>query len=323
MLNAIYYGLSGPPTAGGHHVNVHHVAMLRKRGLRAFLQYWPSGTTVERFEAKAPVALHGSKLMFHPDDIVVLPEGWRKPLNHFAALPCRKILHCQNPHYVFAGVDDVADYQKLGREQAIVCSGYTGRYLRELGFSAPIHVVRPALDSAFLRTVSGHENKRMQIAFMPRKLSLESRYVQGLFKVRYPQFADIPWIPISGMSLEACADALSESAVFAAFGHLEGLGLPPLEAMARGCIVAGFHGGGGLEYATPINGFWANSGDLEGCARAIAAAIVAVGEADEARRLQDGMRATVAEYSEQAFEQAFNSAWKTILGERVDRFQLA
>jgi glycosyltransferase involved in cell wall biosynthesis len=292
-------------------------------GLRAYLQYWPSGTAVERFDAKAPVALHGSRLVFHPDDIVVLPEGWRKPLNHFAARPCRKILHCQNPYYVYAGVDTVADYQKLGIEQAIVCSAYTGRYLTELGFSAPIHVVRPALDRAFTQPASGPKERRMQIAFMPRKLGLESRYVQGLFKVRYPKFADIPWVPISGMGLAAVADVLSESTVFAAFGHLEGLGLPPLEAMARGCVVAGFHGGGGLEYAKKSNGFWAESGDLEGCAQAIADAVGAVGDAQALGRLQAGMQETVADYTEGAFELAFQSAWSTILGDRGDRFMMS
>jgi glycosyltransferase involved in cell wall biosynthesis len=321
MRNAIYYGLSGPPTAGGHHVNVHHVASLRRMGLRAFLLYWPSGSAIERFEARAPVMLYSSKMRLEPEDIVVLPEGWRKPLRHFATLPCRKVLHCQNPHYVFAGVDAVSDYLALGIERAIVCSDYTARYLSRLGFTQPIHTVRPAVDRAFFE-LSGSQTRSLQIAFMPRKLPIEGRFVQGLFKARFPEFSQVPWVPISGVSLDNCARLLSQSAVFAAFSHLEGLGLPPLEAMACGCAVAGFHGGGGLEYATPANGFWAETGDLEGCAISIAKALRAVTDEVRMEALRDEMNKTVDQYSESSFLSSFSAAWHSILGGRLDRFLL-
>lgn|SRR5262249_53807656 len=36
--------------------------------------------------------------------------------------------------------------------------------------------------------------------------------------------------------------------------HQESLGLTPIEGMAAGCLVAGYHGYGGLEYATAQNG---------------------------------------------------------------------
>src|SRR5882672_2072883 len=47
----------------------------------------------------------------------------------------------------------------------------------------------------------------------------------------------------------------------------------PLEAMASGCIVVGFHGYGGLEYATPENGFWFPSDHLEEVVDALARVI--------------------------------------------------
>ncbi len=55
--------------------------------------------------------------------------------------------------------------------------------------------------------------------------------------------------------------------------HREGFGLPPVEAMSAGALVVGFHGGGGLDYATPRNGFWRSEGDLVGCADALAEAM--------------------------------------------------
>ena len=43
------------------------------------------------------------------------------------------------------------------------------------------------------------------------------------------------------------ADKLNASRIFLSFGHPEGFGLPIAEAMASGCWVIGYHGGGGRE----------------------------------------------------------------------------
>ena len=60
--------------------------------------------------------------------------------------------------------------------------------------------------------------------------------------------------------------------------RLEGFGLPPLEAMASGCLVVGFTGFGGLEYATKENGFWCGEDDLVTCACTLATAVRLVRE---------------------------------------------
>jgi hypothetical protein len=47
-----------------------------------------------------------------------------------------------------------------------------------------------------------------------------------------------------------------------------------LEAMAAGCIVAGFTGvAGGGDSATAANGFWAAEDDIEGCVDRLAQAV--------------------------------------------------
>jgi hypothetical protein len=35
--------------------------------------------------------------------------------------------------------------------------------------------------------------------------------------------------------------------------------------MAGGCAIVGYHGYGGLEYATPENGFWCEEGNPVAC----------------------------------------------------------
>lgn len=321
-MNTIYYGISTRPTAGGHHVNVQHVQELRKQGLRVYLLYWPSGSTIERFRTTAPVLLFTKRMVFHPDDIVVLPEGWRIPLEYFSTQPCRKILHCQNPFYLFNGVNDIQQFSLLKIESAISCSEFTRETMRRLGFLAPIQVVRPYLNQVFNTDAECSITRKLQVAYMPRKMPAESLYVQGLFKSLYPEHANIPWIPIQGKSIDECAEILRQSAIFASFSHLEGLGLPPLEAMSSGCIVAGYHGHGGKEYINNGNGYWVDSGNHEGFAHAINNAVNSLKMSNNNRTMATNMKNTVAQYTYSSFQKNLMLAWRNLLGAKYENFLL-
>ena len=65
------------------------------------------------------------------------------------------------------------------------------------------------------------------------------------------------------------ARLLGESEILLSLSQRESLGLVPLEAMSCGCLVAGFHGQGGLEYTSLGNGFWFGSDDELGVAEAL------------------------------------------------------
>ena len=53
---------------------------------------------------------------------------------------------------------------------------------------------------------------------------------------------------IEDVTQEEVASVLKRAANFLSFGHPEGFGLPPLEAMSAGCLVIGYHGMGGREF---------------------------------------------------------------------------
>ena len=119
----------------------------------------------------------------------------------------------------------------------------------------------------------------------------------------------------------ACAAVMAESALFASFSYLEGLGLPPQEAMASGCLVGclvgGFDGHGGRDDASADNGRWVAEGDHEGFADALAALLDDwVGDGDAAQRRIDAGLATAATYSQARFEQELLAAWRAITGPR-------
>jgi glycosyltransferase involved in cell wall biosynthesis len=113
---------------------------------------------------------------------------------------------------------------------------------------------------------------------------------------------------------------MRESLVFASMSCLEGLGLPPLEAMASGCLVCGFDGWGGREYARIENGLWVPDGDLESFAGAIARALEMEPEAADLQ-IRAGLE-TAKLFSEERFRRGLNSAWESLLGEAAERYRV-
>jgi glycosyltransferase involved in cell wall biosynthesis len=140
--------------------------------------------------------------------------------------------------------------------------------------------------------------KAMQIALIPRKLPREAAAIQRIFILKYPQFQSIPWQIIENATERETAEIFGRSTIVLSLPFLESFGLVPLEAMASGAIVAGFHGYGGQEYARPVNGFWFPSDHLEEVADALARIIVGLERNDpDVLKMRDAGFATAARYN--------------------------
>ena len=296
---------------GGVATLFRHVELLVDRGFDAFIYLLPGeGDLFVRH--RAPVIDARQSLDTTPEDIFVLPEAWVCHLPEILSLPVRRYVFCQNHFYAFSGLGAAPTYDSLGIEGVIASSRVIARFLeRECGVSeAP--VIPYAIDHALFRPRA----KQRQIAFMPRKLGLEADFIRGLFSRRHRGYADIPWIPIDRLPIEDVALWMGESRWFLSLSHLEGFGLPPVEAMAAEALVVGFHGEGGLDYATRANGYWCPTGDLEGCVAALARA-VALADAGLSESLLAGGRATAAQYNRAAQEAALVDLWTSVIERRA------
>lgn len=311
---SLYYICFVPANTGGELINLQSVATLNQLGVRAVALVNPdAGIGDLPAEFTLPLEQLAPGRRFGPDDIVVIPEYYRDAFRHFATQPCRVVVHTQGPFLTFRGFDSIEEMNAAGLYAGISCSSFGRQLMLRMGSNLAWQVVTPFVHPLF------HERatpKKLQVAYMPDKRPKEAPVVHALFRQLYPELAGVPWVPIAGMSRKACAEVMAASAVFASFSYLEGLGLPPLEAMASGCLVCGFDGHGGSDFASAENGLWVNEGDHEGFAHAVAAALKLArsGGAQMLRQLA-AARQTAASYSQNRFERELLAAWQAILGE--------
>ena len=313
-LPTIFYICFLPARTGGEWVNLQQVASLHQAGVRAVALVNATPQAGEAAQAGLPLEVLAAGRRFGADDIVVIPEFYREAFAHFAGQPCRRVINTQGPFLSFRGFDSIAQLNAAGLSAGLSCSHFARDLMQSMGAALDYQVVTPFVHPVFRRAGMA---KRLQLAYMPDKRPKEAPVVQALLRQRHPQWAALPWVPIAGMSRPACAAVLAESALFASFSYLEGLGLPPLEAMASGCLVGGFDGHGGRDYASADNGLWVAEGDHEGFADALAALLDDwVGDGDAAQRRIDAGLATAATYSQARFEQELLAAWQAITGPR-------
>lgn len=313
-MSTIYYMCRWPAVAGGELVNWQHVASLHRHGKRAVALLDRGSQPIDPSRPPpVPVVRLDQSPSFDEADVVVLPEFYQAQLwQEFSKLPCRKVIHNQNPYYTFNGFQDMQALDDYGFVGAICCSDYTRARLQRWGSAMDWQVVHPHVLDIFAQSAATAQDRKRQIAYMPRKREVDAGLLRRIFYGMYPEWREVPWVEIRNLSRRGVAKLLAESEIFVSMSHLEGLGLPPLEAMSAGALVCGYTGGGGMEYATPENGAWVGEGNLEALAGAIADLLAA----DDSRR--DRMRkagsATATQFGFGRFETELLRAWQMILG---------
>ncbi|MCA3356897.1 MAG: glycosyltransferase [Roseomonas sp.] len=248
--------------SGGQKMIYQAACMLARHGVDAVV--WQRHGRPTWFESDAPHCHDRPPL--GANDLVVLPEDVpaSAALELLEGVTPRRILFCQNPfHYLRKRFADPASFVWDG---VMTVGAGSARLVRRVSGSASTHLVQVSVNGAiFCPGV-----KRLRICTVPRKLPSEYEVIIAGFRHLYPQFASIPVARIENMPENAVAETMAGSAVFLSLSHRESFGLTPIEAMASGCAVVGYHGWGGLDYANAANGRWFGHDELEGVIDALA-----------------------------------------------------
>jgi hypothetical protein len=308
--------------SGGVAAIYRQVELLNAHGLPAWVALRRK-PRVDFYQTKAPLLIYGrpftrsaSGLKCHVriGDVWVIPEVYPDIVRVLAGTATKRILFCQNHFYLPFTSNPKAGLAEFGVDSVVASTEATAEFFRDVyGLDVPL-LRSYAIDRVVFAPA---KRKTRQIAFMPRKLPQDALFIQATFRRRHSRYADVPWVSIDGVAQAEAARIMSESAVFLSLSFKDSLGLPSLEAMSCGCLVAGYHGEGGRTYMTAENGWWADTGDWRSCVDGLAAAIDLFdrgGSAYDARR--QAMDATIETYSMKRFEKDVIAFWRRELGMR-------
>ena len=202
-------------------------------------------------------------------DILVVPEIYIWDISpQTPGVP--KVIFNQNAYQTFDRLtpetqNDPAPYTLDDVLATIVVSEDSREYLH---YAFPNHRllrIRYSVDPQVFRY---EPRKKLQVAYMPRKLPYDAVQVLSILESR-GTLAGLPVIKIENMSEAQTAAVMRESLIFLNFGVEEGWSLPPMEAMSCGCIAIGYDGRGGREYFTPEFGFPIPADDIVGYASTV------------------------------------------------------
>ncbi len=293
--------------AGGVAVIYEHVEILSRHGFRAFVAL-PEKPAVDFYQTKAPLLIHHGNLNVQPGDIYVIPEDFRDYMEALRNVPARKIMFCQNQYYLPFSDNPSAGFAEYHVDGLIVSSESLRNFFGDVYAMHDVPLIPCAVDTGLF---SAKPHKVRQIAYMPRKLPAEAAFIEATFKRMYKEYAEIPWVSISNKTRREAAGILGISEVFLSLSHKDSFGLPPLEAMACGCLVAGFHGDGGREYMNDRNGWWAETGDWLGAVRGLAKALkLAEKGGGQLEELRGEMARTVGRYSTERMQRELLGFWE-------------
>jgi len=253
-------------------------------------------------------------------DTFVIPEDYSLALNSLRHVECGKILFCQNHYCIYQGLTPGQSWTDFGIQDYMAASQPIRDTLRGW-FGIEATVVRPAIDDLFFADQPAPIAQPLNIAVMPRKRTEDLCLLQGLLATAMQQkhAGPIQWRPIDDLQRPQVAEILKSCPIYIAISYHEGLGLPSLEAMAAGCLIIGYRGGGGLDYATEDNGLWVPDDDPLLLAEKLREVLSRLGEASYLRTIQQirqSGQATARRYSSQAQEAALLAFWRSYFHKR-------
>lgn len=188
------------------------------------------------------------------DDVVIIPEYAANWLPD--AFPTQQLVLLVQAFTMFSNPDYLSGIKTKRFGSVIAVSDICEGYSRFAGFT-PVHKVPIAIAS----DIFFPRPKENTICYMPRRRPGDIDLVLNALRLN-KRIEDFQLCPIDRMPIAKVAEAMGRSRIFLSFSQREGFGLPPAEAMASGCLVVGFTGGGGDEYFDPSWSFPISEGNL-------------------------------------------------------------
>jgi hypothetical protein len=305
MSRIVYIVYANGAVQGGQKMAIRHVETLRELGFDAVCRLSGPSTPPTWLSHKVQFEFNSPIL---PDDILVVPEDADSTLRKLATLPNRTIVLAQNPFLMADRAFAASDRYPADRSPGFITVGpKMVATIRRAFPQAEIDLVPCFADERIFRPAA---TRRRAVAFSPRKRPFEIRVIRAFFQRFYPERSALDWIELAQVSEVQVAQAFGSASLHLSLSRFESVGMTVLEAMAGGCVCAGFTGVGGHEFATPDNGFWVPDDDCEAAADALAQADDLVQAGGPAlRHYLDSAQTTARQWSYAAFRERLEEVW--------------
>ncbi|HRJ68120.1 MAG TPA: glycosyltransferase [Beijerinckiaceae bacterium] len=190
-----------------------------------------------------PLSVAEARAMMRADDVLVVPERLPAVAAQFTC--GTKVAFVQN-HGLVAAALQGRRYADFGFTDLLCCGTFVAGTLADQA-PLPCHVVTNGIDLD--KFVPAPDLRRPDTVLILRR---KASWPLGLQAIgRLPQEIRtrlaVRVLPNTASETQMIR-RYQESDIFLALGFPEGFALPPLEAMACGCVVAGFAGGGGISH---------------------------------------------------------------------------
>ena len=261
--------------SGGVRKLYRHVDILNAAGMPAMILHQAPGFRATWFANDTKAS------SFHETppgsgDVLLVPEILAWQFTSIApGVP--KVIFNQNAYQTFAWRQPqhtVVPYHHPDFLATIVVSDDSRQYIEH---TFPGHRVLRIHYSVDAKLFYFQPDKKRQIALMPRKKDADMKQVLGLLRYR-GKLEGFTVVEIQDKSEAETAEILRDSMIFLSFSDLEGWGLPPMEAMACGCVTIGYDGRGGREFFREPYAIAIQPEDVTAFAAAVERAIAAVSE---------------------------------------------
>ena len=343
-MNIYYLCPEHKTPVGGVRVIYQHVDILNRNGIPAYVVHKTKDFRVNWFENTTPIVYWrdtlldrliakfkrrsdpdkvielpirgGTRPVIDASDILVIPEMYGPSLASAYGKGIKKVILNQGCSLTFSGYSLnkerlITPYHHQDLLATLINSVDGEQYLQYAFPDLPLYRFRLSIDP---KRFAFQGKKRKQLCFSRIKNQQDAMQVINILKFR-GVLKDFEIVPFINIPQTEVAHIYQESLLFLSFGYPEGFGLPAAEAMACGCVVIGFHGGGGREFFKPEFSYPIEQGDIIGFARAVEEVIQCFNR-DPASILEKGRLAANyirEQYSVELEEKEVIGAWNSIL----------
>jgi glycosyltransferase involved in cell wall biosynthesis len=297
------------------------VLILRESGVSREKSHFDDDIFYNLPVKEAPYNFDEAETHLSAEDILILPEAnlgnlLAKAKNY----PARIGVNNQNGFYaMYTRPRQAALTSRI--EFSMACSPFaaiTSHHCYGLDwrniFNTPYWMVRPPFELRPITLLS-----ELSVCYMPRKIAPISHEVMDRVKSYYPS---VPWIAIDNIPEDDVAATLRGNKIFFSAQDQEGFGMPALEAMICGCLVAGF--GGTRQFPHPYvkegNGVWAQDLNIDAAVKAVCEAIkLAQENGTQYRQIIANAQATAAQFNREEASRALKEMLDVVSNQSYGR----